>query len=492
MIKNPSIYEINTRVWIQKFDTENKKAKLNDIPVKYWDHLKSKGIDYVWLMGVWKSNDSLIEKYNFEEGLKSEYSKSLRGWKKEDVIGSPYAIDYYDVNPRLGTLKNLAQIKNELNLRGMKLILDFVPNHFSAHSSLIENNKDLFLSTSLDYFEQDPHTFFKPTKNSDTVFAHGRDPFYPAWQDTIQVNYFSIRAREYMIKTLLNLTKFCDGVRCDMAMLALNNIFKNTWGGVLSNNGYETPKDEFWKLAIEIVKNSCSHFLFIAEAYWDLEFELQQHGFDYTYDKKLTDRLKTGYVPNIIDHLKAEDDFQKKSMRFIENHDEERAVKSMGKFKSMAAAVIAGTVQGLHFYHDGQFKGYKIKLPVQLGRAPEEKISGSIVNFYKKFLPIANNPVFKNGDWELLKPESISDSNHSYLNILAWLWKYNNDRRLVIVNYADTVSNCWLKVELKGYPEEIVLLDLMTDKIYKRSSSVMQNHGLFVELKNYQSHIFAF
>ena len=492
MINNPSLYEINTRVWIRQFDTTEKQAAFDDIPLSYWDDLKSKGIDYVWLMGIWKTDESTIEQYNFDEGLVKEYSKALKDWKREDVIGSPYSIDVYDVNPKLGNLKSLYKIRTELNKRKMKLILDFVPNHFSSHSSLIKTNPDLFLSTTENYFKEDPHTFFKPDKNDSHVFAHGRDPFYPAWQDTAQVNYFSIKAREFMIKTLINLTKFCDGVRCDMAMLSLNNVFKNTWGGVLAKNGYETPKDEFWKLAIEIVKNTCSNFIFIAEAYWDLEYELQQHGFDFTYDKKLTDRLKVGYVPEIRDHLTAQKDYQRKSIRFLENHDEERAAKILGKEKSQAAAVIAGTVTGMHFYYDGQFEGKKTKLPVQLGREPKEQICPSLKLFYDRFLDITNRDVFKHGEWNMLKPIPSSDKNTTYNNILAWTWTYANEKRLIVINYADTISTCWLKLDVRGYPEEFTLIDLLTDKIYDRSAEEVHSTGLYIELRNYNSHIFAY
>ena len=381
---NPSIYEINTRVWIKQFNTNEKQATLDDVPTTYWDNLKEKGIDYVWLMGVWKINETAIEKYCFEEGLVKSYSKALRDWKKEDVIGSPYSIDIYDVNPNLGSLKSIYRIRRELNKRDMKMILDFVPNHFSAESSLINKQPDLFLKVNKEKFEEDNHTYFQPGEGAENYFAHGRDPFFPAWQDTIQVNYFNVHAREFMIKVLINLTKFCDGVRCDMAMLSLNNVFRNTWGNVANQNSSGIIKDEFWKTAIEIVKNVCPYFIFIAEAYWSLEWELQQQGFDFTYDKKFTDRLKSGFVPEIHDHLEATDEYQSKSIRFIENHDETRAAVKFGVDKSLAAAVIISTVKGMRFYHDGQFEGKKTKLPVQLGREPNEKVNGYVQSFYKK------------------------------------------------------------------------------------------------------------
>ncbi len=489
---NPSIYEINTRVWIRQFDTEDKRATLDDVPTTYWDKLKDKGMDYVWLMGVWKINEEAIEKYCFEDGLKQSYSKALRDWKKEDVIGSPYSIDIYDVNPNLGSLKSIHRIRRELNKRDMKLILDFVPNHFSAESALIKSQPDLFLQVDKERYEEDNHTYFKPHDDIDNYFAHGRDPFFPAWQDTIQVNYFNVHAREYMIKVLINLTKFCDGARCDMAMLSLNNVFRNTWGSVAKQNSSGLAKDEFWKTAIEIVKNVCPHFIFIAEAYWGLEWELQQQGFNYTYDKKLTDRLKSDFVPSIHDHLEATDEYQTKSIRFIENHDETRAVTKFGLDKSLAAAVIYSTIKGMRFFNDGQFEGKKVKLPVQLGREPKEKINGYVYSHYKRLLEITKEDIFKKGDWQLVEVSPASDNNDTYINFLCWKWSYKNENKLVVVNYSGMLSTCRIKLELKGYPEEITLHDQLNDDTYIRSSNEISTEGLYIELKNYRCHIFSY
>jgi glycosidase len=335
---NPFLYELNTRIWLTRFNKDNNKAKLADIPNEYWDNLIQKKFDFVWLMGIWSICESTIDKYCFEPGLIKSYDRSLKGWKREDIIGSPYAVDVYEINPGIGDLKSLLDLKSCLNKKGIKLILDFVPNHFGAASRIVKSNPDIFLSVDKHLFESDPHTFFQPVESEEKYFAHGRDPFFPAWQDTIQVNFFSEKAREYLTGILLELIKICDGVRCDMAMLALNNVFKNTWGNVLSRFGYEKPQTEFWKEIIDKVKNVRSDFLFIGESYWDLESELHKLGFNYTYDKSFTDKLKSGGVQEIHDHLLAENEYQKKSVRFIENHDEARAITAFGKEKSKAAA----------------------------------------------------------------------------------------------------------------------------------------------------------
>lgn len=492
MAKHPTLYEINTRVWIKRFYKNNKPAKLIDIPESYWKSLKDKGIDYVWLMGIWQTCESTVKKYCFDDGLKKEYKKAVKDYKEEDVIGSPYAIDTYTLNTKLGETEDLILLKANLNKIGLKLILDYVPNHFSADSILVETHPDIFLYANEEHYINDSHTFFKPEKNPTNIFAHGRDPFFPAWTDTIQINYFSITAREFMINTLLQMTKYCDGVRCDMAMLALNNTFKNTWGGVTEQMGYEKPTEEFWSTAIKLIKDTNPEFLFLAEVYWDLEYPLQFIGFDYTYDKGLTDRIRVGSVSDIFDHLKASHDYQNKSIRFIENHDEQRALTLFGKEKSRAAAVIMSTLQGMRLYHDGQFEGKRVKLPVQLGIEPEEQPSECIVSFYDKLLKIVDEPIFKNGDWRLLKLTPSWSSNNTFENMLAWEWYYEGERRLVIINFSDQTSSGRIQLDMIGYPEDVKMVDLLNNEEYIRQRRDLATIGLYVELDLYKCHILAY
>lgn len=489
MIKNPTIYEINTRVWIKQFGED---AKLKDVPAEYWQSLKNKGIDFIWLMGIWSTCKSTITKYCFEEGLVKNYKRALKDWKTDDVIGSPYAIDTYTISPKLGTSKDLVNLKVQLNSIGLKLILDYIPNHFSADSILIETHPDIFLYTNEEYYQDDPHTFYKPENNKSNVFAHGRDPFFPAWQDTIQVNYFSLTAREFMINTLMSLTQYCDGIRCDMAMLALNNVFQNTWGGVLSNMGFQKPEDEFWQVAVDLVKNVNPNFIFIGEVYWDLEFTLQKLGFDYTYDKKLTDRIRVGNVADIEDHLKADFEYQHKSVRFIENHDEQRSLTIFGKEKARAAATLISTLQGMKFYYDGQFEGKRTKLPMQLGREPKEPVSECIKSYYDKLLLIVKEEVFKSGSWKLLKPEPSWSDNDTYKNMLAWHWQLGEENRLVVINFSDVTSSCRLKLSVANHPEDIVMSDLLSDEDYIRNRDDLISIGLYIELELFRCHIFAF
>jgi hypothetical protein len=489
MLKNPKLYEINTRVWITRFGRD---TKLSDIPAEYFTSLRRKGIDLIWLMGVWKTCTTVIQDCCFSVDLVSAYNKSLKDWAQEDVIGSPYSIDHYIVNPSLGDTDDLLAVKEKINSAGMKLLVDFIPNHFSADTHLVSSNPELFLPGDKELLERDSYTFFIPKGNPDIILAHGRDPLFPPWTDTVQVNYFSESAREFMTDRLHKLTELADGVRCDMAMLPLNNVFHNTWIGAVNKFGFKKPQCEFWKSAIQSVKSRASDFLFLGEAYWDLEWQLQQLGFDYTYDKRLTDRLAYNELHGIKEHLSADNEFQSKTARFLENHDEPRAVTRFGKMKSLAAATVISTIQGLKFFYDGQFEGKRIKLPLQLGRQPDEKVSRTVSAYYNHLLEVTNKPLFREGEWSMIEPSPASPENHSYENFFVWQWKLGNENALVVINYNDSTSQCRIRFRMQETAGDIYLTDVLSGVDYKRSIKELKDPGLFVELKGYQSHIFIY
>lgn len=481
------IYEINTRVWIKQFTKNNVVPKIIDVHAEYWEALANKGIKYVWLMGIWETVPETIEKYCFADGLINEYNMALNDWKNDDVVGSPYAIDDYKINSTFATHDEFIKFKEKLNNLGLKIILDFIPNHFHAETSLLKTNPDIFLQGNEELYSKDKATYFKSSTGN--IYAHGRDPNFSAWEDTIQVNYFSESAREFMISTLVNLTQLCDGIRCDMAMLPINNIFQKTWNENLAQLGVDAMENEFWNEAIPLSKKANNDFLFIAEAYWDLEWQLQQFGFDYTYDKKLLDCLEYGKTECLYEHLKADKSYQQKSIRFIENHDEKRAITSLGLEKSKAAAIAISTMEGATLFHDGQFEGRKIKLPVQLGREPNEDINNSLVQFYDNLLQIVKHPIFSDGQWSLITPTQLpNDTTNKFL--LSWQWALNEDKRIVIINFSNSPAYCLIKFYVNIKNGKVTLVDLLNSKEFKRDVKEIVEEGLFIHLEAYQSHIF--
>jgi hypothetical protein len=176
------------------------------------------------------------------------------------------------------------------------------------------------------------------------------------------------------------------------------------------------------------VKRTYPGFAFLAEAYWDLEWELLSQGFDHAYDKRLYDRLRWGDAAGVRAHLGADLSFQARLARFIENHDEERAAVAFGA-RHRAAALIAYLAPGLKFFHEGQLDGRRARLPVQLCRAPEESSDAGLAGFYEGLLRLLSSPVLRGGAWRLRErgPEAI----------VAFEWASRKERLIVVVNYGD-------------------------------------------------------
>ncbi|MBE2278917.1 MAG: glycosidase [Ignavibacteriaceae bacterium] len=492
MIQNLAIYEVNTRVWLRKFDKPGFKAKIVDVPEQYWIDLKSKSIDYVWLYGVWQNCEKVIKETCFEPSLIQQYSTALKDWKKSDVAGSPNAVYSYTLNSKLGNQEDLIELKKKLNSFGLKLILDFFPNYYCVETPLLKEKPGIFLNCDKDYYENDPFSYFKPFPDSEVYFVHSRDPFFPPWRDTAQVNIFSEEAREHLTNELLSIAPLCDGIRCDMAILSLNTVFSNTWQGLISNGEKKNITQEFWSIALNKLKENFPDVITIAESYWNQEQYLQLLGFDFTYDKTLFDKIRANTVTEIKSHLHSDISFQNRLVRFLEKHDEERSVHLLGVEKSMIASLITYTLPGIKLFYDGQFEGKKVKLPLQLIREPEENENSKIKEFYDKLIICCKERVIKNGEWELLEPIKSGNGDESYREMLSWKWSLGSEVRLIIANLSSKTSTCRIKLNVYSSDEGVLFRDLMNDKIYIRSGTELREKGLFVELAPYKFHLLEY
>jgi hypothetical protein len=272
-----------------------------------------------------------------------------------------------------------------------------------------------------------------------------------------------------------------------MAMLVINDIFARTWG----IRAGKRPETEYWRELISAIKNEHPDFLFMAEAYWDLEWELHQQGFDYCYDKRLYDRLEKDTADSVRQHLCADLAYQQKMVRFIENHDEPRAVAAFSHQKSRAAALTMATIPGAKLFHEGQFEGRKIRLPVFLGRRPEEAPDVDLQAFYGRLLKAASLDELRNGQWRLCERAGWPD-NSSYQNLVAWSWRSGDDYALVVVNLSNSSAQAHVRMSWDGISDKNWrMTDLFTGKVYERNGAEMCYPGLFVDLPAWGFHAFT-
>jgi hypothetical protein len=482
---HPQLYEINTWVWLEELSAkQGKTVTLGTVPDKEWDALRALGFDFLWLMGVWKRSPAAREISRTTDSLFPAYTAALPGWKKTDVVGSPYAVQAYRPDPRIGTWDELDRVRRKLHARGMGLILDFVPNHTAPDHPWLVRHPEFYIQVDREEHRQNPAASFTAERQGRAYYvARGRDPYFPPWPDSAQLNYFHQPARQAVIAELKKIADHCDGVRCDMAMLVLNEIFATTWARHLPAG--ERPKEEFWTEAIAAVPG----LLLIAEVYWDLEWRLQQLGFHFTYDKRLYDRLR-GPAREAALHLKADLAFQSRLVRFLENHDEPRSAAVFGADHLQAAACLVATLPGMRLYHHGQLDGRLLQVPVHLGKAAPESPNSNVRGLYQKLLRQTREEVFHKGAWRLLEvgPEGDGSSD----NLIAYEWRFGKVWRVVAVNLSGQAAQGRLPLSDTVKPSGTYrFTDELNGQAYDRDGEDLARNGLFIRLEPYRAHLFA-
>lgn len=501
--KHPLIYEINTRIWLRELSIKHGKSiTLSNIPDSEWQYLSCLGFDFIWLMGVWERSPKSIEIARNHQGLQKEYTHALPEWKETDIIGSPYSIASYSINHNLGTRQDLIKVKRQLQWFGLRLILDFVPNHVALDHPWIQSHPEYFIQIEKDSAAGREDLFFEVNSEGRNFFiAHARDPYffkeYGAWTDTAQLNYFNPETRAAMIQTLHGIAKVCDGVRCDMSMLVINKNFQDAWQEFSGQWGTLEGIEEFWSVAITSIKQYSPSFIFIAEDYWGRESERyhQQLGFDYTYNETLFKLMDETNLDGLKQHLCLDNednkDYWRHTVNYVENHDKERATIHFGKKKARAAAVVSFTLMGLRLFHQGQLSEKYMRIPLQLNHNQEGTLDCECSDFYNDLLKSLRDPVFHEGSWHWIDSMMCSDTEKRNPYILSWYWSNQNRIWLIVVNFSEISTEAILVppflAETKDY---FVLNDQLNHQVYPQSRAELSSKGLYVKLDSYNYHLF--
>ena len=481
---HPRIYEINTWVWLGELSRKSgRPITLKNVPKQEWDAIARLRVDAVWFMGVWERSPAGLAIARANPSLMTDCRRALPDVMDRDIVGSPYCVRRYVVDAALGGPEGLAEARKQLAGRGLGLMLDFVPNHVAPDHPWVDEHPEYFVRGDRSDLERDPASFLE---RAGQVYACGRDPYFPAWPDVLQLNAFDPGLRRAAVETVSNLADQCDGVRCDMAMLFINSIFERTWG----KRAGSKPSTEYWTDLIATVKKAHRQFVFMAEAYWDLEWELQQQGFDYCYDKRLYDRMEHGDVEPVRQHLQGDPEFERRLVRFLENHDEPRAAATFPPDKHRAAAVVVLSLPGAKLLHEGQFQGRRTRVTVFLARRPEETPVLDLERFYETLLQQTAEEPFRSGEWTMCECTGWPD-NMSCRNLLAWCWKKQTARCLIIVNFSGASSQARVRVPWSDVAVGTWrLADAFSEQRYERSGEEMTGPGLYISLDPWRWHVF--
>jgi hypothetical protein len=484
MPRHPLLYQVNARVQLTELGRRlGRRATLDDIPdaeVRRWAAL---GFDWVWLLGVWHTGAAGRAVSLSHASWREEFARTLPDLSDDDIAGSCFAISAYTVHDALGGDDALARLRARLADAGLKLMLDFVPNHMALDHPWVQAHPDWFVQGDDGDLARAPQNWCHPDiAAGPKVFAHGRDPYFDGWLDTLQLDYSNPALQAAMVGELQRIATQCDGVRCDMAMLVLPDVFERTWG---------RSSAPFWLAALAAARAAHPGFEFMAEVYWDLEWTLLQQGFDHAYDKRLYDRLRAGAARPVREHLEAGLDYQDRLARFLENHDEPRAAATFAPEQHQAAAVVAFTTPGLRFIHQGQLEGRRVRVSPHLVRAPDEPTDAALAAFYVRLLGALKHPLLRDGRWALLRCTPAWDGNPTAGDFIAWCWQGDGPAWLcVAVNYSAHAGQCFVRLpaeRLSGPRHRFI--DRLGGFAYDRPGDDLRERGLYLDLPAWGHHL---
>jgi Alpha amylase, catalytic domain len=489
--QRPVIYEVNTAVWLGELSrVAGEPVTLGTASDPDWDAVTPDGAEAVWLMGVWERSPAGLELAMANPELLESFRGTLPDLRDEDIIGSPYCVHRYVADERFGGPEGLAAARAALAARGVRLVLDYVPNHVAPDHPWVTEHPEYFIQGDQDDLKADPGGWLEVGGH---VLAHGRDPYFPPWPDVVQLNAFAPPLRDATAQTLSDIADQCDGIRCDMAMLMTNDVFERTWNG----RAGPRPDEEFWPAIFEKLRSRHADTVLIAEAYWDMEWTLQQQGFDFCYDKRLYDRM-LGEGPSAVrGHLQADLEYQSRLLRFLENHDEPRIASKLPASLERPAAVAIATLPGATMWHEGQFEARRVFVPVFLQRRPDEPPDEELAAWYRHLLFTVADHRVRTGFWQLLDVTGWAD-NQSCANLIAWSWTPGDDdsdsdhRHLVVVNLSETPSQGQVPLPWQDLPgRRWRFRDLLSGEDFTRDGGQLADPGLYVELDPGQGYLFA-
>lgn len=474
---HPVVLEIFTWPWLTELGARYQRRRaltLAEVPDEIWDEVARPGIDAVWLMGVWERSPVGAQIARTTPAMRAAHAAALPGDLTDaDVIGSAYCVRDYLVDHRLGGEPGLAAARAALARRGVRLVLDFVPNHVAPDHRWVHDHPEYFIQGTPADLARAPDAYLQIGAR---IFARGRDPYFPSWPEVLQLDASHAGLRAAMVDVVGALARRCDGLRCDMAMLVLDDVFARTWG--------REPADGsgFWPPIVRATKAAHPEFALWAEAYWDLEPRLVEQGFDACYDKRLYDRMVHALdVPAVRAHLAADASYQRHTLRFVENHDEPRAASLLSPAAHRAALAAVLTLPGVALLYEGEADGRRTHVPVTLRRRAVEPLDRALRADVERLLATVAD--IRRGTWALAPVRGWPD-NASAERLLAWTWTTDARRTLVVVNLTDARADGRVELPWRGH---VILDDRLRGDHHARE---LTDDGLYVALDAHAVHVF--
>ena len=481
----PALYQINTRVWLTELSRPlGRPATLDDIPDAELDRVAGMGFDWIWLLSVWRTGPAGQRVSRANPEWRREFEETLPDLSEEDIAGSGFAITGYTVHPGLGGDAALARLRERLRARGLLLMLDFVPNHTGLDHPWVEDHPEYYVPGTETDLARAPQNYTGSGATAATaILAYGRDPYFSGWPDTLQLDYGNPATQQAMVDELLKIAGQCDGVRCDMAMLVLPDVFERTWG--------RRPAP-FWPLATAARPRAGSGLLLhgrgvlgpgMDDAATGIRLRLRQAALR---PPARGTRAAGARAPSRRARLPGQARPLPGKPRRAAGRGELRARLARGGGRhhvSLAGPAIlpSGPVRGAEEAHLA---------------APGARAAGAAdqraQQFYERLLAVLRQPTVRDGQWRLLECVPAWDGNWTWECFIAWSWEGRDSHRLIaVVNYAGNQSQCYVRLPFPDLAGRAVRLkDLTGPASYDREGSDLVSRGLYLDLPPWGYHVF--
>jgi hypothetical protein len=482
----PTVYGAYAHVWLREFSLKlpGRPLTLAEVPDAELDRLQSLGVNWFWLIGAWQTGPHGRTHAVSHPDLRRQCRKILDDFAISDMVGSPYAVQEYRVHRALGGDEALLSLRAPPARRGIRLMLDLVPNHTACDHPWVREHPDYYVQGSLADLEA-RRGFFAETARGDSVILHGKDPHFEPWTDTAQLDWRNPALVEAMTAQVEGLTGLCDGLRCDMAMLVLSDVFRRTWGA----GPYPEPAFEPWSAIVSAARARAPAFVFLAEVYWNMEERLIKLGFDWVYDKVLYDPAAHDSADNVAGTWRASTPSSRwrcASWRTTTSRAPRRP--SPGAARGRRGHRLDPARSLLRALR--QMEGRREKLPIQLGRAPAEPVDDKLV----RLLPhaAAGGALGGRAVAAAALPSGLGRQLHA-----RRLPGQQLERRRAAPARGGQLrrpARAVLRGPLPaGHPRRLARARRRAEREgYQREGRELRTHGLYVDLPAWGAHLFRF
>jgi glycosidase len=542
----------STYVWLAQLSRWHGRhiGRLDEIPDEELAALAHRGINSLWLIGVW------------ERSRASKTIKQLCG--NPDAVASAYSLFDYRIADDLGGEAAYINLRDRAYHHGIRLASDMVPNHMGIDSPWVIEHPEWFISRwdspypaysfngpdlSHDgrveikiedhYYEQsDAAVVFrrrdKATGETRYIY-HGNDGTSFPWNDTAQLDYLNAAVREHVIQTILHVARLFPVIRFDAAMTLAKRHFHRLWfpgpgssGAIPSRAEYGMSQEEFdramphefWREVVDRVAAEVPGTLLLAEAFWLMEgYFVRTLGMHRVYNSAfmimLRDEDNSKYRSVIKNTLEFDPDIMKRYVNFMSNPDERTAIDQFGKGdKYFGVAAMMSTLPGLPMFGHGQIEGFteKYGMEYRWPRYEENPDRWLVERHEREIAPLLKRRWLFAESGNFLLYDFFTPNGSVNEDVFAYSNRNGGERALVVyqnrygnahgtidfsASYADKGSGQLQRrrlgegLGLSGNRGAVIAWrDSLTGLEYLRRAEHLQDRGLTLDLHAYQCHVF--